>query len=335
MKGWVAAFPRQWRDAMMIAEAIQVPRAYQKTAHLVVAGMGGSGMGGDLLQDLLRHDPRGPIIVNHTYDLPGWVGSSSVVGLVSYSGDTEETLAVYRAARSRKAKVFCITSGGRLAAMAARDRVPLALIPSGYPPRAALGYTFLSLVKVAQRLGWGPSLWRDAKETASRLERWAVSYERGRTARLMKSWARRWAGQPVLIMTTEDRRSVGLRWKNQWNENAKSLAYVVTLPEMDHNEVVGWGHSMRSHLRRWTLVCLRDRRDHSRIQMRFGITRAMWRKVGGQSYEVWSEGQSPMARAMSHIYFGDWLSVYLAEVGGVAATPVPPITWLKQQLSRP
>lgn len=333
MKDLVRAFPFQWGKAMEISQGFTLPHAFRSVSNLIVSGMGGSAMGGDLLRDLLRQDVRGPIIVNRSYDLPGWVGTSSMVCLVSYSGNTEETLSVYRLAKSRRLRMCCITSGGELAQLALRDEVPLIRIPSGYPPRAALGYSFLPLVRVAQILGWGKSLWKDAQETHQRLMEWSMLHDRGESSVLMKRLASAWAGHPVLIVVPEDRRSVGFRWKNQFNENAKTLSYVVTIPEMNHNEIVGWSEPAQSSLKRWSMVSLRDVKDHPRIAKRFEITKQLWKKSKGREVEIWSEGRSFMSRFMFHVYFGDWMSVYLAERHHVQASPVPSIDWLKKQMA--
>lgn len=332
MRTLVATFPAQWRDAMSLSADLSLPRSYRKADHLIVAGMGGSGMGGDLLRDLLRDDARGPIIVNRSYDLPGWVDASTLVCAVSYSGNTEETLSVYRLAKARHAKMCCVTSGGRLAALAKKDGVPLVMIPSGYPPRAALSYTFLPLVRIALLAGWDDSLWRQAEETSRRLVQWSSSHERGATGRLMTQWAKEWAGAPVLLVVPEDRRSPGFRWKNQLNENAKMLAYVVTLPEMDHNEVVGWGQPVQGHAKRWAQLSLRDRHDDRRMTKRFEVTQALWKRAKGKYFDVWAEGTSRMARFISHVHFGDWMSVYMAEQQHVKAMPVLPIDWLKKEM---
>ncbi len=328
-------FPQQVEDAVRIARTSEVKLNVRGIQHIVITGLGGSAIGGDLLRSYLADQIRIPIFVNRHYSLPEFVSRNSLAFVSSYSGNTEETIAAHREARKRKAKIVCISSEGELTTMAKRYGHPLITIPSGFPPRAALGYSFFPMLITLNKLRLANANQSAWKETVSLLKALSERYSDVLSTRnLAIDLAYRLKGKlPILYSSTERFDSVNLRWRGQLAENAKVLAFGNVLPEMNHNEVVGW-HVLKDLMKNMAVVILRDRDDHRRVQKRMDITKDILGEYAASITEVQSEGRSVLARMFSLVYLGDWVSFYLAILNGVDPTPVKVIDYLKLQLAK-
>jgi len=328
-------FPAQVREAVDIGRAARLPSRIAGIRQIVLCGLGGSAIGGDLLRSALARDLDIPFSVNRTYTLPASVGPGTLVIVSSYSGNTEETNAAHREALRRKAKLLCITSGGATRRLAEKHRSPLISIPPGLPPRAALGYSFFPLLIALGRLGCIPDRRRDIRETVEVIDRLAGVYgnpDPGANAALqLAGKLRNRVG--VIYSSTERFDAVGTRWRGQIAENGKSLAFGHVLPEMNHNELVGW-KALTGPMSEMQVVFLRDRGDHPRIALRMDLTRGVIARTTSHVDEVWSEGESLYARMFSLVVLGDWVSYYLAILHGEDPTPVAVIDTLKNELSR-
>ncbi len=327
-------FPKQVEDAVRIGTEAALKPLHHPPRSIVVTGLGGSAIGGDLLRSYLAEDLAMPFIVNRHYLLPEFVDRHSLVLVSSYSGNTEETIAAHRDAIRRKAQVVCLSSNGKTAELAAKHHQPLVTIPRGYPPRAALGYSFFAPLVLLLRLKLIRSRSRDILESISLLKKSAAQYAvpgpRNRALRI----AQRLHGSVPVIYSSADRfDAVNLRWRGQIAENAKMLAFGHVLPEMNHNELVGW-HFYRRTMKGMKVVFLRDRADHPRVKARMEITRHVVAHHAGDVLEVTSVGSSLLARMFSLIYLGDWVSFYLAMLNHVDPTPVKVIDMLKKKLER-
>ncbi len=333
MRNLIAGFPRQVEDAVRIGQsaAVRVPAAPPRS--LVVTGLGGSAIGGDLLRTYLAGEIGIPFIVNRHYFLPEFVDRSTLVLVSSYSGNTEETIAAHMDAIKRKAQIVCISSNGKTAAIAARHRHPLVTIPRGYPPRAALGYSFFAPLVLLARMHLIRSKERDILETLELLKKKSVLYSSPGSRNRALQIARRLHGTLPVIYSSADRFDVvNLRWRGQFAENAKMLAFGNVLPEMNHNEIVGWNVPKRL-MRQMAVVFLRDRDDHRRVDVRMDITSGIVKTYAREVIEVRSEGSSLLARMFSLIYLGDWISFYLAMLNRIDPTPVKVIDLLKNKLA--
>lgn len=301
---------------------------------IVASGMGGSGIGGDLLRALLAASSPVPVIAVKDYRLPGFIGPGTLVFVCSYSGNTEETLATYEAARAAGAAMVAVTSGGRLAERAAADGVPVARAPAGLPPRAALPYLLMPMLRTAARLGVADAGEADVQETVGLLVdlagRWGP--EVATDGNLAKRLAAALHGAvPVIYAGSPSMEPVAQRWKTQLNENSKVFAAWNTFPELNHNETVGW-EGVTAGQPPVAVVLLRDRDDGERNALRVEVTREL--AFGGARgvQEAWSQGRSRLARVFSLILLGDLVSVYLAALRGVDPTPVEIIVRLKERL---
>ena len=327
-------FHTQIEDAVRIGKEASLKLSVKGVANIVLTGMGGSAIGGDLLRSYLVDELRVPFIVNRHYALPGFIDRGSLVIVSSYSGNTEETIAAHRDAIKRKARILCITTGGETERLAIRHRQPVIKIPGGFQPRAALGYSFFPLLLAFSRLGFMKQRAKDARETIRLLRSKARVYgDPDATGNSPLQLARQLKGTlPIVYSSTEYFDAIGVRWREQICENAKNLAFGHVIPEMNHNELVGWkiGAETMGHME---VVFLRDRRTHKRIATREGITEEIISRHALHVSEVWSEGRSLLARMFSLIYFGDWVSFYLAILNDEDPTPVMVIEQLKGELA--
>ncbi|MFQ5797339.1 MAG: bifunctional phosphoglucose/phosphomannose isomerase [Bacteroidota bacterium] len=328
-------FPQQVEDAVRIARAAEVKLNVRGIQHIIITGLGGSAIGGDLLRSYLADQLRIPIFVNRHYSLPEFVSQNSLAFVSSYSGNTEETIAAHREAKKRKARIVCISSEGELASMAKRYGHSFITIPPGFPPRAALGYSFFPMLITLNKLRLAKANQSAWKETVSLLKALSERYKDVVSTRnLAIDLAYRLKGKlPILYSSTERFDSVNLRWRAQLAENAKVLAFGNVLPEMNHNEVAGW-HVLKDLMKNMAVIILRDRDDHLRVQKRMDITKDIIGECAASITEVQSEGRSVLARMFSLVYLGDWVSFYLAILNGVDPTSVKVIDYLKLQLAK-
>lgn len=299
---------------------------------VVVAGMGGSAIGGDILSALAANQATVPIVVSRSYSLPAWVGSDTAVVTSSYSGNTEETLAAFDDACGRGARVLAISTGGELAAKAEEQNIPLVSLPAGIQPRAALPHSLSALLTVTEPLrltGVKPDHWAEAASiTAAQSEVMANIADPNNPAVTL---ARALHGYFPVIYSSEQFAAANTRWRNQLHENAKSLAVGNLLPEMNHNEVMGWAR-FQPELKQLAVVVLRDIEDHARTQRRMDVTRSLLEPYAQSWHDVWSEGSSLLARLLSIMYISDWVSLYLAIMNNTDPSPVGLISRLKAAL---
>ncbi|MDI6766247.1 MAG: bifunctional phosphoglucose/phosphomannose isomerase, partial [Bacteroidota bacterium] len=302
---------------------------------IVITGLGGSAIGGDLLRSYLAEEIKIPIIINRHYFLPEFVNERTLVVVSSYSGNTEETIAAHADAKKRKAKVLCISSNGETAQMTKKFRHPLITIPKGLPPRAALGYSFFPILISLAKMKLIKSKDTDIKETIAMLKKKSKLYSASNDRNPAFQFAKQLYMKLPIIYSAADRFDiVNLRWRGQIAENAKQLAFGHVLPEMNHNELVGWKVLRRTMEEDLVVVFLRDKGDHERVQARIEITKDVIQNYASKVIEVNSEGRSLLARMFSLIYLGDWVSYYLAILNGVDPTPVKVIDYLKNELAK-
>lgn len=334
MGALVESFPEQIRSAAQRGVKLKLPGGGQPNM-LIVAGLGGSAIGGDLARSIAGPLLRMPLIVVRDYDLPGFMDASSLVFACSYSGNTEETLSAYQQARQAGAQIVCITSGGQLEAMAKAHSCPVLSLPSGLPPRAALGHSLMTLLAAMQSTEIIPDMAESIDETVDLLSGLRGKYGAANplSSNPAKSLAQSLYGKIAAIYGANGiMDAVAFRWRSQIEENAKNLAFHHVLPEMNHNELVGWLYPEES-LRRIGVVFLRDKGEHPQIKRRFELTRELIGDKAGAVHEIWSEGDSLFARVMSAIYLGDFVSLYLAYLNSVDPTPVQVIDYFKSKLS--
>jgi glucose/mannose-6-phosphate isomerase len=334
MRSLLESFPEQVMAAAHAGRYLSLP-APGEIKVIVVTGLGGSAMGGDLVRAIAESQLRYPLVVNRNYDLPGFVDGSTLVLACSYSGNTEETLSAYEKARRAKASIVCITSGGKLEATAIANGHPVLRMPGGLPPRAALGHSLIALLAAMQAMRIMPDMSESIQETIELLKTLRDRYktDNPESSNAAKKLASSLCGKVVTIYGSDGiMEAAAYRWRSQIAENAKNLASHHVLPEMNHNELVGWLYP-EEVLRKIGVVFLRDKEDHPQIQRRFDLTRDLIAGKSGSLHEIWSEGKSLLARVLSVIYLGDYVSLYLAYLNNTDPTPVVVIDYLKKNLS--
>ncbi|MEA2297050.1 MAG: glucose/mannose-6-phosphate isomerase, partial [Solirubrobacteraceae bacterium] len=316
----VLDLPAHLRDALWrVDSAGLAPRA---SAGLVIAGMGGSAVGGALARAALGDRERKPIVLVRDYALPAWVDESWSVLLSSYSGSTEETLACWDAATAAGAHRVVSTTGGPLAERARADRVAVIPLPGGFQPRAAVGYATVVALEVAALAGVGPSLRDEVEAAAGLIESLAAEWgPQAPDDAEPKALAAALQGRLPVFTGAGLTAPVAYRWKCQVNENANRAAFWSELPEADHNEIEGWGD--RSVLEP---VFLEDPVDtHPRVLERFELTA---RIIGGAT-RVRARGETRLERQMSLVHLGDLVSIYLAALDGTDPAAIPALLQLK------
>ncbi|MEO0108569.1 MAG: bifunctional phosphoglucose/phosphomannose isomerase [candidate division WOR-3 bacterium] len=325
----IYSLPEQLRAAWRLSETIALKRL-RPPRNVVVAGMGGSGIGGELLRALLWTRSPLPVLVVKDYSLPAAVDATSLCFIVSFSGNTEETISCYEAAQVRRATVIAVTSGGRIRelAQARRDILIPVVAPAGCPPRAAIGHLFVPLAVTLSRFRLIPDLRPELKETIRVLQQQRNRFRvrARRIARELKEHI------PVIYSTSPLLDPVANRWRAQFNENSKVFAHVNSFPELDHNEIVGFGQP-RAFARVAYLLVLSDPSARERSVLRQELTLELLRPDYAEARVLVPEGRSDLARAFSLILFGDLLSYYLAIERKVDPLPVRRIDLLKQRLA--
>jgi glucose/mannose-6-phosphate isomerase len=330
--GDVLALPEHLRDAVWRVEsAIMEDR--DTAAGMVVAGMGGSAIGGALARAALGDHASRPIFVTRAYGLPAWTTPDTMVLCASYSGETEETLACYESAGLLGAKRTVVTTGGRLAEMARADGVPVIPLPSGFQPRAAVAYMIVAALEVAALCGAGTRLTPEIDVAASHIEQLVAEW--GPDApedSLAKEVARGLHGTTPVIAGAGLTNPIAYRWKTQINENAKQPAFWHELPELDHNEISGWEGA--SELGRFSAVFLDDSDAHPRVKERMELTERLIAGNAAASYRLETRGQTAVERVISLVLLGDLVSIYMAALRGVDPGPVKLIDELKAALAK-
>lgn len=335
MRKLILNFPKQSEEAVAIGNAATLKVQTKYIRQIVITGLGGSAIGGDLLRAYLADKCAVPVTVNRHYYFPDFVGKETLVIVSSYSGNTEETVSAYKDAIKRKAKIFCITSGGEVERMAKKHAHPYIKIPGGFPPRAALGYSFFPTLIALSKLGFIKNQKKDISETLMLLRNLSKKYsDHSAQDNPALNLATTLYGKLPLIYSGADKfDTVNTRWRGQINENAKTLAFGHGFPELNHNEIVGW-EVLKDLMKKIHVVILRDKEDFKRIQLRMDVTKGIIGELADGITEVHSEGKSLLTRMFSLLYLADWLSFYLAMLNGVDPTPVKKIDFLKEELGK-
>lgn len=332
-------FPQQVRDALVLGE--QAPYfPSEDIRNIVVLGMGGSAIGGDLLRSYITAIAPGtlPVSVSRGYTLPPDVDERTAILASSYSGDTEETLAAFEAARKKTKNILVSTTGGQLAKRAAKFKLPVIGLPPGYQPRCAIAFAFFPVLTALLRhnaLGRkaGNATTKAIAELLPLLDEKAALYSKpGRNNPAFVMAKQLHGTLPVVYSSSDILDTVNLRWRGQMHENAKQLAFGNLVPEMNHNEINSWNNPPEI-VRQTSLVLLRDTDEHERVAVRFEAMKSLIGKKAKNLVEARGEGEHLLTRMITLLYLGDWMSYYLALLNGVDPTEIPLIMKLKQRLA--
>lgn len=318
-------FPLQVSKAIAIGEAAVFTKSNEPIHNVIVVGLGGSGIGGNLVAELIADEIKVPQIVNRGYFLPEFASKNSLIILSSYSGNTEETLSVANQVIQKGLHAVCVTSGGKLSDLALQHKLDLVKIPSGFPPRTCLGYSSVQLLYVLKGFGLiGSSFIRKLEDSVSLLEN---------EQRAIIEDAEFLAGklvEKIVVLYTEDKyESTALRLKQQINENSKMHCWYNVVPEMNHNELVGW-RKQNSNL---AVLLLRSEDEHDRNTQRILFKKDVIYNLGDGVFEVDAKGADTFQKHFYLVHFGDWLSYHLALLQGFDPMEIDVLNSLKSHMS--
>jgi glucose/mannose-6-phosphate isomerase len=327
MEKMVERFQEQLVEALEIAATFKFTKHIAPLRSVFISGLGGSGIGGNYVQYLLADQCTLPVVVNKGYDMPAWVNKHTLAICSSYSGNTEETLEVFGHLLGTGAKIVVISSGGKLIELAKKHQLDYVLLPNTWSsPRACLGYSVVAQLAVFRgaRIISNKPL-QQVKSGIKLLNKSQKDIRKN--AKKMASFL----GSKIPIIYSADRfEPVAIRWRQQINENAKMLCWHHVLPEMNHNELVGW----REEQQGVAVIWLRNEDDYKRTAIRTDITKGVVEHFASTSFEVWSKGANAIEKALYLTNLGDWLSVYLAEARGMDAVEIKVIDFLKAELAK-
>lgn len=319
------SLPDHLRDALWRVSSAKLEP--MESTGLLACGMGGSAIGGDLAAAAMGTRLSQPLDVVRGYGVPSWTPPDRVIFCSSYSGNTEETLGCYAAAEAVGAQRIVATTGGELAESARHDGVPVIGMPAGLQPRAAVGYTFAIAAEVAALVGAGDAIRMEIDSSAAHLDA-----AKGSLLALAESLAERIYGSVPLLYGCGLTVPIAYRWKCQVNENAKLPAFDHQLPEMDHNEIVGWVCAPQDA---YTAIFLEDDDQHPRERQRIELTADLIGNKAKDVIRIETVGESRTERLLWSVMLGDLLSLELAARAGADPTPVEVIENLKDRLGRP
>lgn len=325
MKTLVDQFPSQLKEAIEIGKTFKYSKPSKEIKNILITGLGGSGIGGTIISEILYNECKVPISVNKDYFIPAYVGEDTLVIVCSYSGNTEETLQAMESSIERKAKIVCITSGGKAGELAKQNNFDHIIIPGGLPPRSCLGYSLAQLIFVFVAAGFaGNHFIEELKNSIDLIEN-----EKSGILTEAASLTEFCLNKIPVIYAVDGYNGVATRFRQQINENSKMLCWHHILPEMNHNELVGWTEKHDDV----AVIILRSDNDYNRTQSRIEISKSVFSKYSAIR-ECYSKGKTQLERSIYLIHLTDWVSVLIAEKKQIDATEVNIINHLKGELSK-
>lgn len=325
MKTLVANFSRQLTEAIAIGSNARLNPSSADIRNVLICGLGGSGIGGSIVTELVAGNVTVPVNVSKGYFIPAYVNENTLVIISSYSGNTEETLQCMDAALAKKAKITGVTSGGKVLETAKSKNFDCIVVPGGMPPRSCLGYSLTQLFFILDFHKLINSNYKAELEAAVKL----IDSEENNIIAEAKTLAAKLKDKTPVIYATTYNEGIAIRFRQQLNENSKILCWHHIIPEMNHNELVGWTQKNDN----LSVVIFLDRDEYSRNIARVEINKEVIKKYTSNITEVFSKGNSVIEKAIYFIHLGDWVSVCLGELRGADLMEVNVINQLKSKLS--
>jgi glucose/mannose-6-phosphate isomerase len=328
-------FPEQCQRAWEKVLKFELPHLHTKISNVVIVGMGGSAIGGDIVRRLALAESKSPVWVHRDYGLPAFVDASTLVIASSYSGNTEETLSAFTASLKTRARKLVITSGGKLKQLAENEGIPAFVIDYQAPPRAAFPSNFVPLVGIFQKLGLLGDKSADLQESVGILKKLSTDFIETKplASNPAKQLAAKLWGHVAVIYGAEILSEVAQRWKAQFNENSKAWAFFESFPELNHNAVVGY-ESPPEAKERLFVILLHYSSLRPRILLRYEVTAKLLAKAGIAYEFAEARGESALAQVLSLVLLGDYSSFYLAMLNEVDPSSTDAINFVKQYLAK-
>lgn len=326
MKDLVADFPKQLQKAISIAHSAQLSRATESINQVLISGLGGSGIGGSIVSEIVSNDAVCPIVINKDYSAPAFINQHTLAIICTYSGNTEETIHVLKHCIKAKAKITIITSGGEAAAIAKQEQIDCIMLPAGFPPRSCIGYSICQIINTLQfHQIISQHYLSEIEKTIALLDQEQHSIIKEATQIASQIYHK----LPI-IYTIGNTEGVAIRFRQQLNENSKMLCWHHVIPEMNHNELVGWTEKNEQ----LAVIVFRYSTDYYRSVKRLEVCKEVFSKYCQTIIEIHAKGESPMQRALYMIHIGDWISCAIADVKQVDAIDISIINHLKSELSK-
>jgi glucose/mannose-6-phosphate isomerase len=332
----IAGLPEQVEAAASVARQLDAPLpSHDDIESVVVLGMGGSGIAGDIVREVAGPFMPVPVLVHKGYGIPNFINESTLVVAVSFSGNTEETLEAVAEAAAAGGRVVAVSQGGELLALAQEWSAAHIPIDKDIPmPRAGIGAVSIPPLVILETVGLfpGASAWIDAAVAQLRTRRDQLVAEGNPALELARRIGRE---LPIMYGGAGLGAVAAMRWKNQFNENAKVPSFWNQVPELCHNELSGWGQHGDVTRQVFRLVNLRHDFEHPQIMRRFELVNEMVEEVVAEIEEVRAEGEGTLAQLFDLVIFGDFVSLHLAYLSGVDPGPVAVLDWMKERLTEP
>ncbi len=329
-------FHKQIKESETLVDQAKIKIKAEKIEKILYFGMGGSAIAGNLLYDTLFDQLKIPIDIVRGYECPAYCNENTLVIACSYSGNTEETLNAIKHVKKTGATVLAITSGGELKKIAETNRWSLINIPGGLPPRQALGYSYFPIYHVLGRIGLLNDYLQNTKKVAVFVHDIAVRNDHDQSDGhvFSEELAKMIKGKiPVIYSTAPYLSTISRRWQNQFHENSKSMSFANVIPEMNHNEIVGWEQDS-DLLKHLVVIFLENEDPHPRINKRIELTKKIIRKKGAQVVELYAQGKTRIEKVFSLVVLGDWVSYYLALYYKKDPIAIKNIDYLKGELAK-
>jgi glucose/mannose-6-phosphate isomerase len=328
-------FPEQCQKAWEKVLKLELPREYAKISNVVIVGMGGSAIGGDIVRRLALTESKVPVRVHRDYGLPAFVDASTLVIASSYSGNTEETLSAFTESLRTPARKLVITSGGKLKHLAENEGIPVFVVDYQAPPRAAFPHSFVPLVGIFQKLGLLRDKSADLQEALVILNKLSTDFIETRplASNPAKQLAAKLWGHVAVVYGAETLSEVARRWKTQFNENSKAWAFFEGFSELNHNAVSGYEFPPEAKERLFVIL-LHSASLRPQSLLRYEATAKLLAKAGIAHEFAEATGESALAQVMSLVLLGDYSSFYLAMLNEVDPTSIDAINFIKQYLTR-
>lgn len=321
----IASFTEQLQEAKDIADGISM-NLDRETENVMITGLGGSGIGGKIASDILAEGIKVPVVVNNDYSIPDWVGPNTLVIGNSYSGNTEETLAALNEALQAGAMAVCISSGGKMAEIAADKGLDLVTVPGGNPPRSMLAYSLVQQLAILTKAGVAQGDY--AAGIAASIAQLDGDEEAIRAR--AQEIAAQLHGKTAVIYAGNGYEGVAVRLRQQINENSKALCWHHVLPEMNHNELVGWAGGSNN----FAVIAFNCEDVNERTRIRMRISKEVISRYTDTIIDIDAQGADRLQRSLYLIHLGDWVSEYLAQLKQVDSVEVNVIDYLKTELSK-
>lgn len=325
MKAHIIGFPEQLKNAFSIAQKAELTPSSKNVDNVIICGIGGSGIGGKIVANIFEAGSRVPIATCNEYDLPGFAGENTLIIASSYSGNTEEVLSMIGQAREKGCEIACITSGGKLGELAVNEGLNCITVPGGNPPRSCLGYSVTQILRLLENYEVIPNKSVDEITQAASL---LVELQDEIVAEA-KQIATVLDGKIPVIYSSKVYEPLAVRFCQQLNENSKMLAWNSKIPEMNHNEIVGWAKNY-DQVAALFLDC---EHDFYRTKARMEFTKKVVREKASATYELKCKGESALIRTIYYNNVLDWVSVILAENNGIDPIEIKVIDALKKELA--